>query len=136
MKPHFLCCLVTATVACNVTDDRPETLAYITETVFVPSCGQAECHSSMVKQRGYAFDSVEAAQDSISNGGLVDVCATPPCTGADADSYLLTVITTQDIEGHRMPLGEPLANKDIVLIANWITDGADGYTPPPPPGQN
>ncbi len=134
MKP-FLCCLLAATAACDVTDDRPETLAYITETILAPSCGTAECHSSMVKQKGYAFDSVENAQDAIASLPLIDVCATPPCAGADANSYLLTVITTKDVEGDRMPLDEPLANKDIVLIANWITDGAEGYTPPSP-GQN
>ncbi len=132
MKPYLLC-LLAATAACDVTDDRPETLAYITETILAPSCGTAECHSSMIKEKGYAFDSVEAAQDSIASLPLIDVCATPPCPGADANSYLLTVITTQDIEGDRMPLDEPLANKDIVLIANWITDGADGYTPPQGP---
>jgi hypothetical protein len=124
---------VCALAACNVTDDRPETLAYITEAILAPSCGTAECHSAMKREKGYAFDTVENAQDSIANGELVEVCATPPCVGAPADSYLLTVITSQDVEGNRMPLDQPLANKSIYLIGNWITNGAEGYTPPTAP---
>ncbi len=120
---------VAALAACSVTDDRPETLAYITETILAPSCGTAECHSAMKRQSGYAFDSVGAAQDSIKNGALVAICATPPCDSAPGSSYLLTVITNQDIYGNRMPLDQPLPNLDAVLIANWITAGAPGYTP-------
>ena len=54
-----------ALVACNVTDDRPETLAYITQTILEPSCGTAECHSAMKAEKGYVFDSVEATQHSM-----------------------------------------------------------------------
>ncbi len=132
MKPSWLCLLVPlgAIAACDVTDDRPETLAYVTETVLAPNCGTAECHSAMKKQSNYVFDSVAGAQASIAGGDLVATCATPPCDDADAGSYLLTVITTKDVEGNRMPRDQPLANKDIVYIASWITDGADGYVPP------
>jgi hypothetical protein len=119
-----------AIAACNVVDDRPETLAYVTETVLAPSCGLAECHSAMKRQSNYVFDSVAGAQASIAGGHLVATCALPPCENADASSYLLTVISTQDVEGDRMPRDQPLANKDIVYIASWITDGADGYVPP------
>ncbi len=132
MKLTGFCWLVAlgGLVACDVTDDRPQTLAYVTETILAPSCGTAECHSAMKKQSNYVFDSVAGAQASIAGGGLIATCAQPPCESADASSYLLTVISTQDVEGDRMPLDQPLANKDIDFIANWITDGADGYVPP------
>lgn len=113
-----------ALVACNVTDDRPETLAYITETILKPSCGTANCHSAMKAEKNYVFDSVEASRKSMAT--LVTPCDEPPCTTAPADSYLLTVITQEDSEGNRMPIDQPLANKDIVLIEHWILDGAPG----------
>lgn len=113
-------------VACNVTDDRPETLAYITETILKPSCATAECHSAMKAQNGYVFDSVAAANTSL-QPPMVLTCDEPPCTKAPAGSYLLTVISKADDEGNRMPLDQPLANKDIALIAQWLLDGAPGF---------
>jgi hypothetical protein len=115
-------------VACNVTDDRPETLAYITETILKPSCGTAECHSAMKAEKNYVFDSVDAARKSLQD--IVATCDEPPCTTAPAASYLLTVITQQDVEGNRMPLDVPLANKDVVLIEQWILDGSPGLVEP------
>jgi hypothetical protein len=117
-----------AVAACG-TDERPPTLGYITETILAPSCGVAECHSSLKRQSDYVFDSVASAQDSIKNGNLIAVCDAPPCEDAPGASYLLTVITDGDSAGNRMPIDQPLPNLDAVLIARWITDGAPGYTP-------
>ena len=118
-----------ALAACSVTDDRPETLAYITETILAPNCATAECHSATKREFGYMFDSVDHTQQSIKDGNLIAVCDMPPCDTAPANSDLLTVITTKDSYGNRMPLDEPLPDLDAVLIAKWITDGANGYTP-------
>jgi hypothetical protein len=115
--------------ACSVTEDRPETLAFITETILAPKCGTTECHSSMVKTQGYAFDSVAAAQNALAQN-LIAACDVPPCDEAPSNSYLIKVITDKDSFGNRMPLDQALPNKDMVLIAKWITDGAEGYTPP------
>jgi hypothetical protein len=123
-----ICILLAAIlVGCNATEDRPETLAYITETILAPSCGTTNCHSSMIREYGYAFDSVAAAQDSLANG-LIARCAAAPCS--PGDSQLIVDITRSDGVTGRMPLDAPLANKDIELIATWIEDGAFGYTPP------
>ena len=119
--------------------DRPETLAYITETILKPSCGTAECHSAMKAQSTDVFDSVEGAQKSLAGNGLIASCETadgtpPPCTHAGANSYLLVVITTGVTNpkglGDRMPIDQALSNSDITLIHNWIDNGADGYTFP------
>jgi hypothetical protein len=131
MKLAFL--LVTTLAACSATDDRPETLAFITESILQPNCGTAECHSAMKKQSLDVFDSVAGAQSSIQNNGLI-ACAGPNSTTLDpcdlgGKTYLITVLTTTDVEGDRMPLDQPLANKDIFFIEQWITDGAEGYTP-------
>jgi hypothetical protein len=135
--------VVCALGACTTTDDRPETLAYITETILAPNCGGAECHSASKRQSNYAFDTVEGTQAaltrSLAPGGgpaLVRTCEMlpdpkiTPCYEADAASYLLTVITNADQFGNRMPLDQPLANLDTVLIAHWIRDGAPGFTHP------
>jgi len=120
--------LALALSACG-TDDRPPTLGYITETIFVPSCSSAFCHSSLKRAGGYAFDTVANAEDSIKSLPLIATCPVPPCDNAPGESYLLTVITDKDIYGNRMPYDQPLPNLDAVLIAQWITDGAPGYTP-------
>jgi len=129
MKSIALIALALVLAACGTNDDRPRTLADVTEMILAPNCGVAECHSSLRRQSGYIFDSVEGAQDSIKNGNLIETCAAPPCTGAPGGSYLLTVITNGDRFGNRMPLDEPLPNLDAVMIADWITDGAPGYQP-------
>lgn len=123
-----------ALAACRTTEDRPETLAYITETILAPNCGTAECHSAKKDQSYDQFDSVAGAQESIANNALIS-CS--DSTGAELDpcdeggkTYLIQVLTKADVEGDRMPLDYPLANKDIYFIAQWITDGAEGYVSP------
>jgi hypothetical protein len=118
-----------ALTGCNVTDDRPETLAYITEAILAPSCGTATCHSAMKREYGYAFDSVAEAQKSIQSHALILTCGDPPCAGAAANSPLLTFLWKNDSQGNRMPIDAPLANADIDLIGRWIDDGAFGYQP-------
>ena len=131
MKLH-LAALVMSVASCGITDDRPQTLAYITETILGPSCATAECHSSMRRSYDYAFDTVAHAQASFDlNPDLIPVCMEPPCSDAATNSYLLKILTSEsDIEGNRMPLRAPLANKDIFFIATWIQNGAPGYTAP------
>src|SRR5512141_787389 len=116
VRTRFLCAIAML-AACSTTDDRPRTLAYITESVLTPYCSGAECHSSAKRQSSYVFDSVAEAQASIASGALVDVCAAPPCDDSPGRSFLLTVITQKDTFGNRMPLDEPLPNLDSVLIA-------------------
>jgi len=147
-----LFCLVACTLAaCAVTDDRPETFAYINETILAPSCGTTLCHSAMKKAGGYAFDSLAntAASFALSNAPpriayerLIVTCdrvmnpQPSPCDQAIQESFLMTVMTTGSSPNgidpnrpNRMPLDQPLASKDLVFIADWIRNGADGYTP-------
>jgi hypothetical protein len=126
-----LVCLLSA---CTVQDDRPQTLAYITQTILAPSCGTATCHSALKRQSELVLDSVAAAQESIARLRLVATCFRPPCdSDVIENSQLLTVITTGDSQLQRMPLDAPLPNKDIQLIADWIHNGAAGYVPPAAP---
>jgi hypothetical protein len=92
----------------------------------------------MKAQSNDVFDSIEGTRASIKlHPELVTTCdrVVPPSTdncASDDDlqqSYLLTVITQGDPEGDRMPLDQALSNKDIILIATWIKDGAPGLEP-------
>jgi hypothetical protein len=114
-------------IGCTETDDRPQTLAYITETILAPNCATAECHSNLKQQSTVILDTVEHAHATLNNPNHNDVVPGDP-----DNSYLLEVITTQDQFGNRMPLDHPLANKDIYLIKQWIVNGADGITLVPP----
>jgi len=104
-----------ALAACTQSDnDRPATLEYITEAILQPSCAQADCHSSLRRERGYVFDTVAEAKKSLS--GIV--------VSTDPDASLLYLVLTRQVL--RMPYDSPLPDKDIALIRTWITDGAPG----------
>jgi hypothetical protein len=102
-----------ALAACNQTDnDRPATLAYITEAILQPSCAQYDCHSSFRREFGYAFDTVAEAKKSLASIVNKD----------EPESSLLYLVLTRKVK--RMPYDSPLPDKDIALILQWIQDGA------------
>lgn len=106
-----------ALTACDQTDnDRPATLEYITEAILQPSCSQATCHSSYVREKDYAFDTVDETRKSIMRHSLV--------APGDSESSLLYSVLVRSVK--RMPYDSPLADKDIALIQKWIDDGAPG----------
>lgn len=113
-----------ASGACGVTDDRPRTLEYITQTILAPTCADAECHSAFKREVGDQFDTVEAARRTIVNNQLVD-------PGSPRSSLLYSSITTGapgilSSGTVRMPFDAPMPDADVALIAAWITDGAEG----------
>jgi hypothetical protein len=153
--------LVTYTLAACVHPEDPrdngdsaedETLAYITETIFVPYCASAECHSSL-KQAGIpggdpiVLDTVEHAQQTLQRENMLECTARgmlfDPCdtnadpSGSDAGTTELAELIGSggyeiDSETHtylQMPYDQPLASKDVAFIVQWIVDGAAGYTP-------
>ena len=114
-------------------DDRPRTLAFITEAILAPTCGKAECHSTFAEEKGYVFDTVAASRVSIiGNSMLYDGngdYATDPTT-----SYLIQDIIT-GVEGTeageqnqliRMPYDAPMPNEDVYLLEDWIAAGGEG----------
>jgi hypothetical protein len=107
--------------ACNQTDNnRPATLEYITEAILQPNCSEYVCHSSYRREFGYAFDTVAMARQSLSIPGLVN--------RDEPESSLLYTVLTRKIK--QMPYDEPLAQKDIDLILQWIRAGAPGLDAP------
>jgi hypothetical protein len=104
-----------ACAACSQTDnDRPATLQYITEAILQPNCAQDVCHSSYTRTKGYAFDTVAAARQSLRIPGVVKP--------TEPDSSLLYTVLIRQIK--RMPYDAPLPDKDIELIHRWIEDSA------------
>jgi len=129
MKCLLLACVLGA--CAHPVDDRPETLEYVTEAILAPNCGAANCHSSWKHIEDDVFDNVSGALFSMQSHVLLG-CETKdldPCDDG-RHTYLYTVLVAADREGDRMPLDQPLANKDIQFIADWISDGAEGYVSP------
>jgi hypothetical protein len=128
--------LVCLGTGCASHDDRPETLAYITETILAPTCALAECHSAMTRQFNYSFDTIELAQHALDGTDalrLIGPCSAPPCATTPRDSYLIKVITAQDSFGNRMPFDAAMPAEDVQLIIDWIRDGAEGFIQPEGP---
>jgi hypothetical protein len=104
-----------ASAACSQTDnDRPATLQYITEAILQPNCAQDVCHSSYTRTKGYAFDTVAAARQSLRTPGVVNT--------SEPESSLLYTVLIRQIK--RMPYDAPLPQKDIDLILRWIMGSA------------
>ena len=107
--------------ACGTeTDDRPQTLAFVNEAILGPSCGTANCHSSYTGADNYSFGTIDEAQASLGGGAVIPT--------APDDSLLYQVLVSPGGDGapKQMPRDQPLANDDIQLIRDWITNGAEG----------
>jgi len=112
-------------------DDRPPTLAYVTEAILQPACGQAECHSTFKAQVGDVFDTVHGARRSLVQNGLLVYDQTP------TDARLITVLTTglpsilyPNTGNVRMPYDQPMPDYDLNLIKEWISTGPPGGNGP------
>lgn len=111
--------------ACGVTDDRPPTLEYITDTILMPTCAAAQCHSAFKMEAGDEFDTVDATRRTIVVNGLVEL-------GSPRASFLYNSITIGETSvinpgtTVRMPFDAPMPDADVALIGTWITNGAPG----------
>ena len=98
-------------------DDRPHDFTYIVEAILAPTCGTATCHSTLSKEAGYMFDTVDNARATFNYYSLTD-------PGSPDDSELIEVLTAPRFNDERMPRAGPMPDKDIDLLRAWITDGA------------
>jgi hypothetical protein len=116
-------------VACGTTkDDRPRTIAYVTEAVLAPTCGGAECHSEFSQNRGDIFDTVAGARASLVHN-LLSFDSTQYDPGKPDNSALIIWITQDDPFGlniGRMPYDAPLPNADVNFLKQYIREGAPG----------
>ena len=114
---RFLAVLLVSGCAVS-TDPRPVTADYIAEAILAPACGRAACHSSGVKPKNFAFDTVAAAKEALRK----IVIANKP----DASELLQVMGEATTTRGGIMPPDGPLPDADIELIRTWIASGADG----------
>lgn len=99
-------------------DDRPVTFEVVTLTVLAPTCGQVQCHSTVTQTEGLAFDTLDAARESLDDLGV------RPGVGRDLlDSDLWEVMAG---DGEPMPPDSPLADADLDLVRRWLVADAPG----------
>ncbi len=109
------------------------TFASIQANVFTPIC--TACHIGATAPQGLQLDasSSYALLVGVASTELPSVLRVAP--GNPGASYLIQKLEGTASVGARMPLnGTPLAQSDINIIRQWITDGAQG--PPAPPANN
>lgn len=106
-------CLVVlgALIACGTTDDRPATVEVVALEILAPSCGAAQCHSTVTRLEGLAFDTLGDAKDALRE---LDV------TAGDGGELL------EVIDDNVMPPDSPMFDNDVALIRLWIENGAEG----------
>jgi hypothetical protein len=114
----------------NEADDRPPTLAYITETILAPNCATAACHSAFKRQVGDVFDTPASTRRTVVANGLV---VYPADVADPAHSFLITTlrvgspsILSPGSGNVRMPYDAPMPDADVELIEAWIRDGVPG----------
>ena len=106
--------------------DEP-TLANIQARVFTPICTQ--CHVGAAAPQGLRLDSANAFNSLVGVpanevGGLLRIDPFNP-----DDSYLVQKIEGTAAVGGQMPLGgPPLPDEDIMLIRQWVLEGAMNTT--------
>jgi hypothetical protein len=105
------------TAGCGGTnDDRPPKWSFISATIIEPSCATVNCHSAITRQGGVDLSSAKIGYQTL----VLD--STFYVIPKDRDS---TLVRLMNAEGSlRMPPDNPLPQADIVLIENWISDGA------------
>jgi len=118
LSPVALVVLATvAVVGCGgLTDDRPATWSFISPAITEPSCATVNCHSAIAQKAGVDLHDRAAGHATLVDRGFVDR------TTPDASAVLHLMRGQGSL---RMPPDEPLPEADIVLIRNWIANGAN-----------
>jgi len=130
---HRLAYLALLCGACGV-DDRPLTIAYVTESVLAPNCGAAQCHSAFSANYTDVFDTVEGARATIVDHNLLSfdsAALDPPAYDPANPTQAHLIVTITSPTGYipaigRMPWDAPLPQQDVELLERWIAAGAPG----------
>jgi hypothetical protein len=122
--PLLLC------AACGTNeDDRPLELEYLTQAIFVPSCGVTQCHSSFVQARELVLDTPEGVRRGLVDRGLILFDSPQYDPDDPTNAALIIWITEIDPFGlgvGRMPFDQPMPNRDVLLLKEWIEAEAPG----------
>ncbi len=122
--------LLLALAACaDNADDRPLELDYLTQTIFAPTCGATQCHSSFTQASDVVFDTPEATRRTLLGGQLIIFDSENYDPDNPDKAALITWITDIDPFGlgvGRMPFDAPMPNADVELLKEWIGAQAPG----------
>jgi hypothetical protein len=111
------------------TDNRPKTVEYVTEAIFAPTCGAAQCHSTFAGNDHDVFDTVIGVRSSLVNNGLIELDSTKNDRLDPGGANVIIWITQIDPFGlgiGRMPYDAPMPVQDVELLESWIKNGARG----------
>ena len=105
------------------------TLTMLHDEVFVPTCGEASCHTMGGAAAGINLDNDGELHDRLL--GSSSIRGLPHITPNDPSaSYLYLKCSGEHLDvaggqGSRMPLARaPLTDEQLQMIADWINDGA------------
>jgi hypothetical protein len=96
-------------------DDRPPRWSFIAPAIIQPSCATASCHSDIAQKAG-----VDLSDKVVGYNALVPRHFVIPSNVAQSE--LVYLLRAQG--ARRMPPDFALPEEDILLIQQWITNGA------------
>src|ERR1043165_2838698 len=91
--------LLAAVAGCvgeDVPEYRPLELPYLTQAVFAPSCGVAQCHSTFKQEAPNVFDTPEGTRASLVNNALIRSDPGQYDPDDPTNSFLIQIITLTD----------------------------------------
>lgn len=117
-----------ALAACGSDTERPDSIEYVTQSILQPTCGVANCHSTMVQADGLVLDNVDAVGLMIRRD-LTDHINRLIASGTRDDQPLSTRLRWKAEYGDAivsMPLDAPMPDTDIDTVLQFLADGAPG----------
>lgn len=126
MKRAALALLVVA--ACDSADQRSPSWAYVHTALLEPACATSGCHGGPTSQAGLDLSTADGAY-AVLTGRVCGAPVTPGDPignfvrpGHPESSQLIYMLRGQGIA--IMPPDVPLPDGEIVVIENWILQGA------------
>jgi hypothetical protein len=108
-----------ALIGCgSATDDRPQKWSFISAAITEPSCATVNCHSEVAKRAGVDLHDRATGWTTLTTRGFTRLA--DPMDPRSAP--VLFLMRAQGTE--RMPPDVPLPEADILLIQDWIMNGA------------
>jgi hypothetical protein len=109
-------------------DERWALWSYVSPALFQPNCATSSCHSEATAVAGLNFSTVKDGYASLTDlklprRGKEIIYPRPLVTPFDPDqSRLINVLRGNNVR--RMPPDRPFSEVDILLVEQWILNGA------------
>jgi hypothetical protein len=124
--------LLCGTAGC---EQRPATWEYISPALFEPNCATSSCHSRATAVDGLDFSNAERGYRSLTSlSATID--GKNPARRAFITPYqpqqsrLVQMLRARNAP--RMPPDRPMPEADILLVEEWILNGARQHASAPP----